>query len=651
MLKKIVIAGFKSVTKRQELPIAPLTVLTGQNSSGKSSVLQSILLSAQSLQSSVHSASVVLNGHIERLGSFTDIVSSGSRHPTITLGFELVPDPNEDMADDLAFIRQRMEMRFSRSPFLSRGAFESLFCEYSFSRSEHDESGRTSDLEPVVQSASMRVTCERQGRRFSEGIVAERSTQKAAVRAKGLGLDSEEYSSNAEELAYDVREDAEGRSPISPGRWSSREGAERNPKGVRLFHFLPVREVDVHDDVLETGETMARLLSGADLIGNGYPGYRAERLMSDAAASDALNPRFAEQIRSVIHAVIDIHPGLSNRETDKLKRLETQVGSDCTPKMVAEVLRGFADLSVRARMELATRFSARKKELRDAVRNGRPDHLVVGKLQTDPLMEAAADYCVHFFTEHVKYVGPLREQPRAVYPLSGSMVSHREVGFRGENAAAVLYNFGQEKVANIRPDTLLESLADPKLVSEPLLDAVRSWLDYLGVAHDLHTDDKGTEGYKLSAAPPGSTEQHDLSHVGVGVSQVLPIVVEALLSSRDSLLLFEQPELHLHPRVQSRLADFFFAMTALGKQCVVETHSEYLVERLRYLHAAAPGTSMTDRVSIFFVELGQDGSNFRKMSVDQYGSIAEWPDGFFDESLQLESDIARAGFAKGRHRK
>lgn len=144
---------------------------------------------------------------------------------------------------------------------------------------------------------------------------------------------------------------------------------------------------------------------------------------------------------------------------------------------------------------------------------------------------------------------------------------------------------------------------------------------------------------------------HDLTHVGVGVSQVLPIVVSCLLARPDTLLIFEQPELHLHPKVQTLLADFFLAMSMLGKQCILETHSEYLINRLRFRAAAAEAKQLVDTLEIYFVEKTGNQANFRKVKVNEYGAIVEWPDGFFDQSQSEAEEILRAATLKKRAEK
>ena len=144
-----------------------------------------------------------------------------------------------------------------------------------------------------------------------------------------------------------------------------------------------------------------------------------------------------------------------------------------------------------------------------------------------------------------------------------------------------------------------------------------------------------------------------MTHVGVGVSQILPILVMSFLAKAGDVVILEQPELHLHPKVQTRLADFFVAMNALGKQCIVETHSEYLINRLRLLVVKSDDTRVADETMIYFVEKDKmiGRSNYRKVIINPYGKIEHWPEGFFDEGENLASQIIEAAFDKKRREK
>ena len=147
---------------------------------------------------------------------------------------------------------------------------------------------------------------------------------------------------------------------------------------------------------------------------------------------------------------------------------------------------------------------------------------------------------------------------------------------------------------------------------------------------------------------PGRSQRHDLTHVGVGVSQVLPILVMCLLADPDTTLIFEQPELHLHPKVQTLLGDFFLSMSLLGKQCVLETHSEYLVNRLRFRAAAAKTDEISKAIRMYFVEKPEDTSVFRPVVVNEFGAIPDWPEGFFDQSQREAEATLRAAIKKRR---
>jgi len=165
----------------------------------------------------------------------------------------------------------------------------------------------------------------------------------------------------------------------------------------------------------------------------------------------------------------------------------------------------------------------------------------------------------------------------------------------------------------------------------------------------------GKLGHELKVKLTDSDHEQDLMHVGVGVSQVLPILIVCLLASEDTTLIFEQPELHLHPFVQTRLADFFLSMSLLNKQCIIETHSEYLINRLRFRVASdsspLPQDSLNQKIKIYFTEKVEGVSQYREVTVNKYGAIVDWPKGFFDQSQREAEEILRASMAKRKQEK
>ena len=186
-------------------------------------------------------------------------------------------------------------------------------------------------------------------------------------------------------------------------------------------------------------------------------------------------------------------------------------------------------------------------------------------------------------------------------------------------------------------------------VTRALGAAATDWLCYLQIADSVATSNRGEFGHELTVRVPHARETRNLTHVGVGVSQVLPILVAGLLADHDTILVFEQPELHLHPKVQALLADFFLSLSIMGKQCIVETHSEHIINRLGLREATSVDPLMRP-AKIYFVERDEEGSSFREVVVNEYGAIANWPSGFFDQGQQeaerrSAADMSLASFS------
>ncbi len=137
--------------------------------------------------------------------------------------------------------------------------------------------------------------------------------------------------------------------------------------------------------------------------------------------------------------------------------------------------------------------------------------------------------------------------------------------------------------------------------------------------------------------------------IGVGISQMIPVVVGCLTDS-VSLLVVEQPELHVHPALQVAMGDLLIHSAfgnqydfLSGKSLLVETHSEHIMLRLlRRIRQTSEGElppdtpSLTpDAVSIIYVEDGEDGVKLYSLRVDEEGEfIDRWPRGFFDERAE-----------------
>lgn len=230
------------------------------------------------------------------------------------------------------------------------------------------------------------------------------------------------------------------------------------------------------------------------------------------------------------------------------------------------------------------------------------------------------------------YLGPLRFPPARNYKWSGDAPEH--VGWSGERAIeAVLASTGRR----LNPG--------PHRRKEPFQALMARWLKTLGVIEEFAIVPvaEGSDVYEARVRAPGSIETVLLPDVGFGVSQVLPVVVECFYAQPHATIIMEQPEIHLHPAVQSQLADLFIETIRSREggvdrhvQLVVETHSEHLLRRLQ--RRIAEGVLNPAEVAMYFCETGEQGSKLRTLEVDVLGSIHNWPRDFFGDQME---DVAR----------
>ena len=178
-----------------------------------------------------------------------------------------------------------------------------------------------------------------------------------------------------------------------------------------------------------------------------------------------------------------------------------------------------------------------------------------------------------------------------------------------------------------------------------LVEAVDSWAKHLGLVEGVLIEDRAAEGIRIKVKPHGMDSSVPLTSVGVGVSQLLPVLVLCLLAEPGSVILLEQPELHLHPALQQRLADFFIAMVRSGRQLIVETHSEYMVSRLRRRIVEDPDDELLGMAKVIFAERDWETglSSYREVELSPLGAIEEWPAGFFDQAAEEERAIIMGG--------
>jgi len=255
-----------------------------------------------------------------------------------------------------------------------------------------------------------------------------------------------------------------------------------------------------------------------------------------------------------------------------------------------------------------------------------------------------------YFEHRVYYLGPLRDDPRVIYSIPNDPDS-RDVGLKGEYTAAVLANYGHVSVLAPNPIPGENGKVTFSEITLSLSDAVTEWLGYMGLVDKVAIEEITNIGYQLRVQQSGFDRMMPLTSVGVGVSQVLPTLVMCLLAEAPCTLLIEQPELHLHPKVQSLLGDFFVGLADVcNKQCIVETHSEHIINRIRLRIVEADGDALLRKTNIYFVEKHKGAAQFKRVASNEYGAILEWPEGFFDQAETESTFIVHAAAEKKRRK-
>lgn len=245
----------------------------------------------------------------------------------------------------------------------------------------------------------------------------------------------------------------------------------------------------------------------------------------------------------------------------------------------------------------------------------------------------------------LKYIGPFRSAPQRYYRVDE--IAHNDVGVSGNYTSSLLINSN---------DTLKKS------VSEWFEDAFSNKIQVNPVG-------EGTGLYKITAIDLKESEStneigNNLVDVGYGFSQILPIVTQLKKTQIDGrkkkqigmyaglaysdIIVIEQPELHLHPAAQSKLASLFASTICQEKngksrKLLIETHSEHLIRALQYLIAKTDNPLTKDMVKFYYIDKTNNGSIIKEMKINEMGQLMErWPKGFFDEAQTMSRKLMDA---------
>ncbi len=214
----------------------------------------------------------------------------------------------------------------------------------------------------------------------------------------------------------------------------------------------------------------------------------------------------------------------------------------------------------------------------------------------------------------LSFIGPIRENPHRIYEITNE--TYNTVGPKGENMPNLVKKIGDN---------------DKEL---------NSWVKKFGFGDKLELMHHYSNTYSLRFLNNDSNFYTSIANAGFGASQVLPLLVQALVSPKRSITIAEQPEIHLNPKIQCVLAELFVSMAKKGQTVIVETHSEHLLLRLRRLIAEDKMNS--EDVAIYFVEKEKNESKIREIKLQENGHInpIDWPKDFLAETLKESIALA-----------
>lgn len=587
-LRRWRLRNFKSA-RNTEVALAPLTVVVGANSAGKSTLLQSIRVAAQAANS--NSEFFPLNAEQIRLGTFSE-----TRHYGV--------DESDPIEIGGHFHLGSPEYYTSPARYAAGAGYPRR---------------RTRRVRDLVEDTHLDWSVTLHGEPKSQTA----STQVVAAEAKSYVAENE----HANFSVYAATEP----SPIS--------GFGHEAQYAGTVTELDGTTTEVIDVNIVGGFPRNYLYTeqAAEFVFWAWYDFRAQEVRHNvprvhgarggsapveseptATDTDALAEMVTEDLQQICESITDdlwhspaleraLHVGIREYYSEHPLRLE----NDIQRSQVIEVLTRVVNSLALTRSE-APKVSALPEILRDSL----------GEAQ-------------EFLATRVQHLGPLRMDPKVVYTSSPS--GHPGfIGTKGEYCASVLQNSGRLRIQNS------PRMPDGSAGHSTLLGAVNRWAVHLGVAKDFSTEDRGRLGLQLTVRQRDLNLDLDLTSVGTGVSQILPVLVMCLQAPPGSLLLIEQPELHLNPGVQQRLADFLLAVAASGRQMVVETHSDYLVTRLRRRTAEDDSETTRQRIALVFAEHEGGTTNYTAVTPEADGSMTNWPAGFFDEAADDSQALLEA---------
>lgn len=582
VLKGIEIENFKSYQEKRYIHLSDLSVLLGANSSGKSTALQALLALKQTMECNSPDEELLLSGKYVTLGDYDDVISNPDKK-TFTFSVILCPTGKSENT-------------------LEEDDFK--IC-WNFKQGEDGVSIILNKIEMKYENMEL-VFCRTQNGHYNLFIDGNQSA---------FSVDINNLFMTRFYIHYDVE--------------LNRKAAELLDELTHLLISQKVTKAAADEPV------------GVDAIKEFF--VRLLEKVSNRSADKKLLSKGKHELAVRVERLLD---GFGSLELPKYEAITRTFPKDLRTTILGLA---FTDLESTEHLESILvqyeNYLAQYKKLTHAVSEYRGIYDLgmapfrgigedEGKKDNWTQLKYALDFYKEFYTDIISkifFVGPIRENPKGLYNIGFETVP-KYVGPMGAYFASVLLHENKKEKEYILPHgkercTLSEALA--------------AWMVHLNIASSVNVDKKNSFGFSVSVE---NMEQirSDIMNVGIGTSQVLPVLISVLLSEPNELLIFEQPELHLHPYSQSRLADMFVEFCRQGRKVILETHSEYFLLRLRY-HVVKEHFPKESAAINFFHYAG--GTVVESASISGLGNI-EYPRDFRDETQELLDEILEAALER-----
>ena len=572
MLSEYQIHNFKAFANQEKIPIRPITLIYGQNSSGKSSVLQSLLLLKQTLQEATDPQTLLLaKGNLVDLGNFSQYINNHDLDKSFSFKVFFDLDTEQIMGGDSKLLSKYLSDNSLLGLEISFN-YDKEFSKIKFDRVDLFVGDKLRPLLSYIPNIA----------EDDNGIILNIDESEINFKHSFWQFWWQEFKLDfSKMLLSEIRDILERKEII---RLSARVSQKK--VGNELQKQKDVLKPKIEQLDYELKEIKSKVED------QGIGKLQIDGLESELSDLDNQYLLFDTLLQLQVRFQ---KYSLQQAQEDFVIALRYSHYVLCRHFLLNEVGDWQYDLS-----EPRSEYLSLVYEKSGALK---------------PVLDLTikASTLLRGYLENLVYIRPLRSYPERLYIFGGN--NGEQVGQGGKNLADVLYT---------KPD---------------VLNAVNKQFELFDLGYEIKISNfKDEETSDLSDVfairliDRYTKVNVSLLDVGFGISQILPVIIQSVLS-RNKTIVIEQPEIHIHPRLQAQLGSLLAeSVKSFGNRFIIETHSEHLLLRLQKL--IRNGELSHEDIAVVYVDRGKNGSQCLELRIDSEGDfIDEWPNGFFDEGF------------------